>query len=412
MESGLLKKLIPCRLAVIVTFGLLLSSARSFAKENKISCLKRNLSSLIAGSVDNARSYASEVRSTRGLRLFFKTDAGADERVLGLLSAANPSEHKLSMANITQYIPRKVTQRYLGKAYDLNPLNIPNHLANAPVRYLSARLGQKMQLTLLAMLPLDFYLGYKAYNAFDGIYQAQLRKKFDRMIEEHAREYDSLIQNDYRFKDIKIYLQDGKLTPLQSREAAQQLLATYNNFFEYMQNGYAKDSPQERLDKLSNHPLFSNLSEVLNKGIPEDAPGFRREANAPAHVTPEIAEELLGTNFLLFEKYQIMPELVKNSTSFQNMIKAPGRKDLINSISAAPYTKTLQGLHRENKISQEQLIYRLQEDAFWQNKFQLWQAVGLVRLKKINGQYTDEPLTLDDIRRESLEEINQSQGNP
>lgn len=57
------------------------------------------------------------------------------------------------------------------------------------------------------------------------------------------------------------------------------------------------------------------------------------------------------------------------------------------------------------RISNQQLKMFLQEDAFWQTRFLEWETIGVKKLRKVGDSYTNEFLSIEDIRNEILSSI-------
>ncbi len=172
-----------------------------------------------------------------------------------------------------------------------------------------------------------------------------------------------------------------------------------------MQSTYSSRTTEDPTRSLLANPLFANVSSLLEKGIPSSAEGYQVPRDRNKNISSSEVQLLLDSNHELFERYQIIPELIRQTPSWKEMQAIPERRQLMDSILADPFTQELLKLKRENRISEGKLIYLLQEDAYWQSRFRQWQILGLVRLKKQEGRFTSTPLQLDDIRTETIAEI-------
>ena len=83
------------------------------------------------------------------------------------------------------------------------------------------------------------------------------------------------------------------------------------------------------------------------------------------------------------------------------------QKSLVRFCGVAkdPYAQFLFDLHKSGKLTDKQLAFQLQEDAFWQTRFLEWEVLGVKKVKKVDGKYSQEPLTVQDIRSESVDEM-------
>lgn len=355
-------------------------------------------------------AYYEDFRKTWGLRLLFSpAKERSGEALLGVFTTTKPTEkrwYRTPISSVIQAVPKLVSKKITGTSYDFTPFKIINAIPNKLIGGISQKIGQKRELSLLVTLPVEFYIFYKIYDYFDQKYKRKLQLKLEDQVKIFSKEYDKLIREDFRFKDIYEYLQEGKITEDQSRVAAQQLLAIYNNYYRYMEKDYSDEKLETSTDKLLHSPLFYNLNQVVTKGVPENEEGFQRKSTKSAIMNLDLKTQLLAVNHILFEKYQLIPELVNNTSIWRQMAEVKERKEMAEAILSDPFIKKLKELKNSGKISQAQLIYAVQEDAFWQSKFQMWDLSGLIRLKKVSGKFTKEPLTLNDIRKETIEDLN------
>lgn len=358
---------------------------------------------------EKAQAYGAEVKSTRGLRLVLKDSPEIQEATKwgGLVTYSEPSLRSgISgyLSSILQFVPKKIGEYVWGNQnYRFTPFRgVYNRAVRNPIRSVSQRyLGRQKDLTALVHFPLVIMLSMLAYAQVDAVYSGALHNQVEAQISTYANEYDSAIQSDFRFNRVKQLLVTGKITKEDARREAYLISLAYTQYYKYRDTNGEASTLQSEMD-LINHYLFAHLKKVVQDGVSE-ADGFYIPQSAIGKISDEQTLRLFEVNHLLYLKYQLIIEMVSGNGSLLNAASNNSKvSDIINDIMSDPFYRTLYELHEQKRISADQFQSLLQENVYWQTKFLEWQIVGVTKLKKVNGQYTSEPLTISDIQSEML----------
>ncbi|MNT16949.1 hypothetical protein D3C72_1520760 [compost metagenome] len=238
------------------------------------------------------------------------------------------------------------------------------------------------------------------------VYQNRLDAHVRHEISSNAQAYEHSIQTDYRYNKIKQALNKGEITHEEAQREAYLISLSYSSYFEYRASN--KEAPTLAGEmKLIDHYLFVHLKKVITEGV-EKLPlesGYRIPDSAAGPLKDGQKMELFANAHQRYLKYQIIQEMVADTPMWKEIRTSDQLKNIVDAIVNDPFTKELVTLKEQGKINEGELQSYLQEDAYWQNKFQDWNTLGITRLQNENGQFINQPLTLSDIRQEVLVEI-------
>ena len=109
---------------------------------------------------------------------------------------------------------------------------------------------------------------------------------------------------------------------------------------------------------------------------------------------------------MLSIEYQLLAYSVHSESLPDEMKNDPQFAEFRRKLDDDDFDQNLFSAYRSGKLTKDQLLFRLQEDAFWQARLIEWKTVGIAKLRKADdGSYTDENLEINDIRAETLEEL-------
>jgi hypothetical protein len=360
------------------------------------------------------KNYASEVRDTNGVRLFLKDSQASDPtKWHGFLTKyrLDPSESRFGKyyLAIMQYVPRKLGEAFARESgYLFTPfMGIYDVIVKKPVEYLTTKFSnRKKEPAFFLKVPSILALSLSMYIPADMVYQNRLDAHIQSEITSNAPAFEHSIQNDYRYNKIKQALNKGEITHEEAQKEAYLVSLAYSSYFDYRASSSEAPTLQSEM-KLIDHFLFAHLKKVITEGVEkmDSESGYRIPDSAVGPLKDAQKMELFANAHQRYLKYQIIQEMVGDTAMWKEISTSGKLKGLADSIANDPFTKELVGLKAQGKITEGELQSYLQEDAYWQNKFQDWNTLGITRLKNDDGQFIDQALTLSDIREEVLAEI-------
>lgn len=226
--------------------------------------------------------------------------------------------------------------------------------------------------------------------------------------ERNSALYDNLIQNDFRFRKIKLITldpevlkEDPRLTlEKQKRMLAYNLQQSYSNYYlKYRKVKPGQLTLKENLELFGEDPLFKHLNFFFENGI-KQYEGTIVDPKYQGPLSDAQKNKLFQLTHELYTKY-ILIDLAFNKNNQQVLSESNIAKSILND----PYTQELLQLQQENKITNPELIYLLQEDAYNRYYMAIFETLNIVNLKSENGKYTNEPITLESLRAERLSSI-------
>lgn len=402
--------------ALFVSFCVITSPTSSYSQESVQikSCL-----SLLAGSphsnssfVQKTKQYTREVISSKGRRLFLKNYEIDDASIRwnGLLSMQEPNFSSKGVGkyfrNILSYLPRKIGGLLAqDNRYTLSPLRGLYYTSmKKPIGFLSQRLsGTKFEPAFFFKFPVTLALSIGLYISADHAYQVELQNHVNDEISVHADQYEQLIQSDFRYRKIKAALDSGSISKDDANTEAYMISMAYTQYFQYRDSSNSEVSLENELNLLD-HYLFSHLKNVIENGVSE-ANGYQINDESFGQLSEEQVLSLFSNTHLRYLKHQIIIEMVNNSELYSEMQRVPEFQEIIDGIARDPFTSELFNLYEDNRITKFDLIRALQEDTYWQNRFQDWKTLDIVRLQHNGSVFVDIPLSIDDIRSEIISDL-------
>jgi hypothetical protein len=349
-------------------------------------------------------NYGKEVMETKGLRLFLKP-AVTDRRKMLLRGFVTQPENPGELR--WYHFQRQATQKALGVQVQVTPIRgAYENAIRQPIGWLTERVtGARLEPTRLLTLPASFAIWTAVYDRLSQEADALTAGHLEASIQKHGAEYDRLIESDYRFTAVRDELRAGRVSREQARRAAYALNTIYADYYSYMDKESGTAAPAELRERFRGDPLFLELRNVIETGVPPTEGFSFSPAHPPGRFTEAQIQRLYEVEHLLYWKYRVIPAVVARRPELERLRADPQSGPMIASIEKDPFTQALIELNRRGVIDKAELQRRIGEDAYWQARFSLYETIGATRLKRVNGAYTDQPLTLEDIRMETIAEI-------
>lgn len=401
---------------VIFNFPISAFSSNPVCDSLFLNHTKNNFQSrLITPALNHVKNYGHEIIQTRGLRLFLKNNKSEQDATkwYGLLTKQkidiNQSRFISYFTDIVEYVPRKLGQTLSREnGYLFTPFDgLYNLTFRMPIEYFTSKFfNRKLEPAFFLKIPVILALSFSMSHQLDVVYQNQLENHLKTEISDHSKEYDKIIQSDYRYRKIKNAIQSGQMTRDQAYREAYLISLAYSQYFKYRDSNQNEFKLESEL-KLLDHYLFEHLKPIMFNGIQKSM--FSDDYFVPTESIGLLTDD---QKILIFKnahqrylKYQIIVELVNQSELWKQMLTSEKMQQLIQPILQDPFTVELMNLYKNDKISRDQLQTYLQEDMYWQNRFLDYDILGIKKYKKINGISSNHFLTLADIREEILLEI-------
>jgi len=175
----------------------------------------------------------------------------------------------------------------------------------------------------------------------------------------------------------------------------------------YLSEVFPNETPENSREWFLRHPIFQHIRTISHEGVPKIA-GYAYHDDFRPNLDDDQIRTLLDLTHSLYGTYHVIEIMVREP----NHPMEPVSKELADTIRKDPFAGFLFELRRREVITDGQLIFRLQEDAFWQTRFLEWETLRMTKLRKEDGVYTETPLTLDDIRHETVEELRNIRPKP
>lgn len=341
--------------------------------------------------LERVKTYSKEVADSRGVRLFLKQARSADNRYFRFLSPSPPKSNVFSW--LVSEMPVRLSGIHDRKFTPFSGLYYV--LVQQPVGELTSRLGRGR---LEPTLPVVVLMSALAWQGYDQAWNKITEDKIWSEIVTHKDLYEELLDYDFRFHDIRERMQNGEISLKRAQyESFWRKLAIdkyYSDRDKYGINGNLADQ-RFYLN------FFTNLKKIVEKGV-RPAPGFLIPVSAQGPLHDDQILRLIEVNHHLYDQYKIVADLVRTPNPAQIDSHEPEAEQFRQKLTDAFVQQILKWLN-DRLISVNEAQSILQEDVFWQARFQEWQIVGATKLKVSNhGTITASPLTLQDIRNEIL----------
>jgi hypothetical protein len=220
-------------------------------------------------------------------------------------------------------------------------------------------------------IPAATVIAVLAMSVYHQTYDRALEDKIVFEIRRNADAYDHLIRSDFRFHSIAQRLARGEIDRDQARQMAFLTQLAYKNYYEY-RSAHEQDGPAPKT--YLGQTLFLHLQPVIDS----------------RKLSDESIEHLVQINHDLFLRYAMIDGLVTGGLA---------------SLPDDPFTNRVLQMWGTGRVDKDRARYLLQQDAFWSARLSEYRTAGLVKYKlDQDGRETNQPLTLEDIRREALSE--------
>ncbi len=250
-------------------------------------------------------------------------------------------------------------------------------------------------------LPALMFASFLAWQAIDDGWNDLLDFRVEHSVTYNAAAFQDLIDFDFRFHEIKQDAESGRMSNHEALISAYWRKVSIDNYYKF-RNSQTAWFPTLQ-DELKYLNFFGDLKGVIENGV-EQKPGYDVPQAKRGPLSAEQVMRLIELNHTLYTKYQIVIEMVSDDPLFLSKLKMnPDVREAADEMTKDPFTVRVLNMKRSGAISTKQAQLILQEDAFWQTRFAEWQTIGVKKLKVApNGNPTNTPLSLDDIRAEML----------
>jgi hypothetical protein len=367
---------------------------------------------------DASPGYLKQVVQSRGLRLFIKTsEASSQTQWYGVIRHVPRSEldSSFKITNGMRYLIKTLPLKVLpvaskaqdGGRVELTPMKaLYDQTVKRGSNYLSKKFFNKnLEPALFTRLPFLFIFSMYIWDKIDQYYSDQLAENMDGIIKKNESLYENLINYDYRYRSIKKGLLSGKISRQQALETAFWMEFGYAQYFSFRDSNPDILETPETQAKLIKHFAFNHLDKMFNEGV-KPAQGFFVPEENVGPISEQQKALLFKVNHVLNLQYQLITEFAHNSEVYKSMQNDSDAQRVLNPVIQTEFSQKLLELKNQGIISVDEYSNRLQEDAYWQTRFAEWQIIGVTKLKlDSEGQQTQKPLTLEDIRLESLSDL-------
>lgn len=292
------------------------------------------------------------------------------------------------------------------KNYEITPFKaLYENTVVHPSHWASERLGyKKMEPAFFARFPIAIALSLISWSHIDTYYAGKVSQQIEQNISTYSETYKQLINNDFRYRQIKLELDKHLITEKQALVRAYWENTAYQEYFNYVESKGDAIPTLKAEEKLLNHFAFVHLQSVFKDGVIEKE-GFLVPQERIGPISEAQKAELFKVNHALNLRYQLIADSVKNTDAYRQIQNDPEIQKLMELSFSTPFSRELLNLKSLGKISDQDLIKFLQEDAYWQTRIAEWSIIGVSKLKKTNGTYQNTILKIEDIQTEILQEI-------
>lgn len=337
--------------------------------------------------------YVSDVVSSAGLRLALKPAPKDEKPYYGFLAPANPQAGLAAWA-ITELPVRLAGVR--GQRLALLS-GLYHQLIRRPVSELTNMTGLgRLEPTAPLLLLLSVFAWQGVDAASEVIYNSEVAGQVDA----HLSEYQNMLQSDFRFHKIKEDLEQGQMS---TQDAWLRVYWLKMAMDKYYHDRKAQSRLEPTLARELNYlNFFTHLKAVIEVGV-DEAPGYLVPETSKGLLSDAQILALIGANHRLFLNYQLIVEMIKDSSAFHQLQSDKSSAALVQQFTGDPFTAQIMLLMRQGRISTVQAQRTLQEDAYWQARFAEWEIIKVKRLK-VHADGTSGPdlLSLQDLRAELL----------
>ena len=347
----------------------------------------------------SAKNYAIEAKATRGGRIILKSAHPRPHE--GRLFVPTEALRPNIFDSLSQWIPRKTSKLICGKAHDCKPrAALDFHLIDRPTRYVTKRLlGEAKDWTLPSyLIGGGFTTAFLWVPLWNTVNDAVLEHRIEEQLETQHERWKRTIDWDIRYSDIKEALQSGELMDEHAMKAAILRNATLKAYYE---NTLSADEAALEL------PTFGRALDWMANGV-SLPPGFEKLP----HFSETLDQKKYSALQLAAQRALGLQELaslwVWQPDKFNELTQDPDVLREWQKFISESHQQQLIGYRNRGTLSENELVFRLQESADWKLTFEEWNILGLSKKKKQNGVYLAAPLREADINAETIREIETS----
>jgi len=401
-------------LLLVLAFSLTYFTAiESHAKGTKDSCEHFYSKSLLRQLKAASISYIKEIHQTRGGALLVREPRKEVEYPIPMFAAANPNKWLLDKA--IQYVPNRLTARYAHQTLDFRPaLWFTEKVVQKSARAVSAKLlGKTKEISSLMIFAASIGTSIMAYDyVVDRIEQrTEVNRQVD--IQKKSPEYNLLLASDYRFTSLRDSISKLNLTESDRTLVAYHWNETLREFYSYVDSKYNQTvqydyrrADQELMNQTKFGPIiFADINKIAKDGIRGDLPGFTYQTHFSTALSDKQVNQLVGMRIEMLSKMEMASHYVYRTETYQKLKNEPSMSAIFKEWDQDAFIQNLRRIEQQGTINSAKVRFLIQEDLFWRNKFFQWQVIGVTRLKKEGERYTQLPLTIEDIQRDTLSEL-------
>lgn len=393
-----------------------LSASQGFAQR-----VSRSLTDKGRALKKDAAIYANNVVESHGRSIILvdaKPTSVEGQKLGGLLTPAETNAPSYDLAQpfrpLLQALPRHLSRAMWGTEYDLTPFRaVDQNLIRPPIHYLTKKLfGRAFEMSIGLSIAMNLALGYWAWNEYDDITRQMILARAAQEMNANADFYDSLLNDDIRFVEIRAELKKmGVASTTDLHAFTAKFRQLQSDYFDYMKEQYLKDyqaNPAKTNRALMESQrfgiFFDDIAHLYNVGVQPGLPNFFYLPNFKAGPLSEAqADRLMKNRHFSLHKEEFIIGAVLKSKNAQQLMSYPGIEMFYDTQPNRAFFSQAVSLYQAGKISRHQLTHALQMDAFWEDRLESYQSLGLVpRSRNERGQLTNLPLSEDMIRQELL----------
>jgi hypothetical protein len=356
--------------------------------------------------------FLKEVRDTRGLSLILKP------------YEATPAFDEIPLSN-SRF--RRVLTRARWIFGAVNPFNLTYRYGiKLPLGWVTQKkLGTRLMLTRWVLVLGSIFVFNRAYDAFvETPFQKALDNKLESTIQSNERSISDYILWDYRFTELKSdYLQSVDRPELRKQvlKAAYLSETAYSQYYQFLGGTIAglktqfpnldsagfrarlatQLSSDETWAILQDFVLFGDLRSLFEHGVTRElTEGFAVKPEViNRKLTREQKRDLMMIKNELYVEYETISNAYSTTADFR---PDPAQLQAYDKIRNSPFALQLEEKLRAERLPARRIVSYLQEDAYWRSQFRMWKVLGVVRLQATPDGFSNEPLTNDLIRSETL----------
>ena len=301
-----------------------------------------------------------------------------------------------------QFSPfRKIAEKAWGEPFDFTPIRgLTENLVHRPTRWTTSKMGRELEWTHLSRFLASVGLGTWIWAWIDDEEKELKAKKLLEKVEERAALWNRFNRYDSRYEDIRGALQSGAVTEEESR-----LFAVQRNLLLHAYYDVRLKHPEVKPEQFLELPFFERALQWKEKGF-SSKKGYRTLSGFSETISDEQLAALVQHRHDSLAVMELVSLWIQKSPDLETLLKKnPRAKDLLHSIEHSPFNQSLERMERAGTIDREERGMYLQQDIEWEETTKEWTTLRVEKLKKQNGIYLEEKLTLEDLRKEILQDI-------